>query len=502
MATLNAAQTATVNITTPGGYITVDCSSGAVVQVSWVSPGGVTGQRRVLNISEDLGPFADSTVITLRCDSGSADYSEVGSQVPALVSKDGIGRVNVALVGDSLLASYLSTTGGTTIGALNEHSYMQWAQRFSLGVLNIKRVYAVSGTRIADHIVQAASVDVTDTPVVFEDGGINDFNIDSATVSYCVGKKLALWAALKAKGVQIVSLSLLPLDAAGGGSLTKSQRIHAFNRECQRQAPAYGVRWINLYEIGVDPTSANGYAKSGYLYDGLHNSAPYGYRAGKAIWNAISADPMFRQSYPLASTPLDGYVAGSEVPAWLANPLFSGTAGTANTGVTGSVPDSWEVYRGAGVPTATTTIIADPDGFGSALQIAMTATANGDQIITRSASAVNGLALNDLFNGEVVCRVTANGGNLRCIVPFIILGVDGVNQFVYGGNLSASQLTADMLAENVPFLLSTPVVAANKIDNSGAAITSVRLFIAAQFAGAGSATIVLSRARGRKLVTY
>lgn len=85
MATLNAAQTATVNITTPGAFLTVDCSSGAVVRVSWVGPGSVTGIRTVRNISEDLGPFTDSTVITLTCESGTATYTEIGSQIPPLV---------------------------------------------------------------------------------------------------------------------------------------------------------------------------------------------------------------------------------------------------------------------------------------------------------------------------------------------------------------------------------------------------------------------------------
>lgn len=80
MPTLNAAQTATVSLTVPNAYLTVDCSSGAVVDVSWVSAGSISGKRTVQNISEDVGPFADQTVVTLYCRSGTASYSTTGDQ--------------------------------------------------------------------------------------------------------------------------------------------------------------------------------------------------------------------------------------------------------------------------------------------------------------------------------------------------------------------------------------------------------------------------------------
>jgi hypothetical protein len=80
MPTLNAAQTATVSLTVPNAYITVDCSSGAVVEVSWVSAGSISGRRTVQNISEDVGPFADQTTVTLYCRSGTASYSTTGDQ--------------------------------------------------------------------------------------------------------------------------------------------------------------------------------------------------------------------------------------------------------------------------------------------------------------------------------------------------------------------------------------------------------------------------------------
>lgn len=63
------------------------------------------------------------------------------------------------------------------------------------------------------------------------------------------------------------------------------------------------------------------------------------------------------------------------------NPLMiTATGGTAGTGITGNVPAGYGVSRGAGTPTATTTVIADPNGFGNALQVDCTFGAQGDII--------------------------------------------------------------------------------------------------------------------------
>ena len=99
MTVLASPQTAVVNITVPGAYITVSCAAGDVMQVDWVSPGSVTGTRVVRLPSIDVGPFVDDTVVTLRALSGSPQYTDVPggglnaaqtAVAQAMVSKVGI----------------------------------------------------------------------------------------------------------------------------------------------------------------------------------------------------------------------------------------------------------------------------------------------------------------------------------------------------------------------------------------------------------------------------
>lgn len=76
MTILAATQTAIVNITVPGSYLTITCATGEVMQVDWVSPGSITGTRIVRQVTEDVGPFADSTVVTLRAIMGNPQYTD------------------------------------------------------------------------------------------------------------------------------------------------------------------------------------------------------------------------------------------------------------------------------------------------------------------------------------------------------------------------------------------------------------------------------------------
>lgn len=422
--------------------------------------------------------------------------------IQAMVS--GAGKTTAGLVGDSILASYWAAGSGTQLGSLGEHSMIVWAERFSMGALQIGQVLAVPGTRLAAHVIQAASVDPALNAIVFENGGVNDLVGDDATVSYCLGQKIALWNALKAKGCSIVSLSVLPVAAAGGGSLAKNQKIAAFNAACDQLAPSYGVRRVNLYEVFVDPANANGYPLSNLLFDGLHPSVKGGYLGGYRLWNSISS--MFG-AYQLASSPIDGYTAGTLNDVWAENALFSGTAGTKNaqggTGVTGTVADGWDVsIPTGGAASAVCSLVADPDGYGQAQQIAITGAAAADRIELRRIAIANGpVTLDSLISGEIVCRVVS-GTNVGAVVPWCLVQVDATNNFIYGGNGANSPtpyLTGNTPADNRPYLLRTPKVNANNLARSGSVLNAVRFFVGTYLTGAGAATLQFSRARGRKV---
>lgn len=380
-----------------------------------------------------------------------------------------------------------------------------WAERFSLGALQIGQVLAVAGTRLASHVIQAASVDSSVTAVVIENGGVNDIVGDDATVSYCLTQKKALWTALLAKGCRVVSLSVLPVASAGGGTQAKNQKIAAFNAACDQLAPSYGVRRVNLYELLVDPADANGYPLANVLWDGLHPSVKGGYLCGYRLWNSISS---MYGAYQLAASPMDGYVASTNNNVWVENSLFSGTAGTkmAQGGgtVTGTVADGWDVSIPSGSASAVCSLVTDPDGYGQALQIVITGAGATDRIELRRIAIANGpVTLDSLISGEIVCRVVS-GSNVAAVIPWCLIQADGVNNFIYGGSGSNSPnayLTGNTPADNRAYLLRTPAVNANNLARTGSTLNAVRFFAGIYLSGAGSATIQFSRARGRKIVT-
>lgn len=75
MPTLNAGQMTTLTVTQPNGWVTVTCVAGDEMAVSWTGPGSVSGMRTVKNIAEDVGPFVDGTVVTLRAVNGAPQYT-------------------------------------------------------------------------------------------------------------------------------------------------------------------------------------------------------------------------------------------------------------------------------------------------------------------------------------------------------------------------------------------------------------------------------------------
>jgi len=76
MTALAYPMTASVVITVPNSFITVTCGTGDSMRLDWVSPGSVSGTRIVKQTTEDVGPFADNTVVTLTALSGAPDYTQ------------------------------------------------------------------------------------------------------------------------------------------------------------------------------------------------------------------------------------------------------------------------------------------------------------------------------------------------------------------------------------------------------------------------------------------
>ena len=95
MTTLAAPNTATYTTATPQEFVSVVCSGVTnVMLVSWVGPGGISGQRTVRNTTsegEDIGPLPNNTAVTLKALAGSPTFTApaYGEPIQALVSGGG-----------------------------------------------------------------------------------------------------------------------------------------------------------------------------------------------------------------------------------------------------------------------------------------------------------------------------------------------------------------------------------------------------------------------------
>lgn len=423
------------------------------------------------------------------------------------VALEALGRRQLvgALIGDSIEASYYNAGSSTTLFYLGEHSMITWLQRFSLGAVRISQNLAVTGTRLAAHILQIDLLNGS-SRVIFENGGVNDIIGDDATVSYCLRQKALLWAKARSKGYEVVSVSVLPVAAAGGGSAAKNQKIVAFNEACDVLAAQYGVIRTNPYEVLIDPTDTNGYPLANMLWDGLHPGVMGAYYAGKRLWRDVSA-AFPGILYLAASTVLDSYSAGTQNNVWSEGALFTGVGGTLNAqggaGASGTVSSGYDVSA-FGSATVVCSVISDPDGFGSALQLVISGAAANDRIeVRRIAITTTPAALNDTISSEYICRVTA-GTTVGATVPWVLVQTNTGNNFAYGGsgqNSPNAYLTGGIPAEDVPYMIQVPPFTASNLTGTAVTLTALRDFVGIYMLGAGASTVVLSRKRCKKVIS-
>ena len=95
MPTLSAPNVSTYRTTTPNEFVNVICTGqNDSMVVSWVGPGGISGQRTVRNTSaagEEVGPFPNDTTVTFASGSGTPSFTApaYGEPLQALVSGAG-----------------------------------------------------------------------------------------------------------------------------------------------------------------------------------------------------------------------------------------------------------------------------------------------------------------------------------------------------------------------------------------------------------------------------
>lgn len=126
MPTLDAPNTATIVTTIPDQYVSVDCSSGSTIKVSWIGPGSSNGSRILKNIADQVGPFPKNTNVTVSGISGSGTYSDPTAAGISIAQSTALGAMvsgaatTIGLDGSFRLASL--TRGANTISVTRPNS--------------------------------------------------------------------------------------------------------------------------------------------------------------------------------------------------------------------------------------------------------------------------------------------------------------------------------------------------------------------------------------------
>lgn len=186
--------------------------------------------------------------------------------------------------------------------------------------------------------------------------GTNDLGVNSAAVTKA--NLAMIYQALAEANILIVALPILPRTVSG---TTNYGFINTVNQWIKEQGEVYpNFRYIEPWEF-YDPYSLTMTPPAGYTYDGLHPMAigmRYITEAVAEYLNTVLPAPA-RQVESIT----DHFWPTDNPGGFLnANPMMSGTGGTAGSGVTGDVANDWTISTSAGGGTITSlTVTASKD---------------------------------------------------------------------------------------------------------------------------------------------
>ena len=304
--------------------------------------------------------------------------------------------------------------------------------------------------------------------------------------------------AILATGRRVILCTIIPLDVGDSffstavGGITCPKRILAVNRSIR----AYCNTTPNLYLADVAAplasTNADGRALAANIGSAPHPSPAGAQLMAIPIMDALElcgARPISLVSSELDTVNSD---AGSKNVTY--NPFFTGTGGSKDTGVTGTMADSWRTERLNGSPTVVCTteartIAADGDALGNNQVLTISSTAASDQIqfrsfITYGTQFTNADIINLLSHVQISSAV-----NLQYFYGFVEVVVDAVNYFAYWDYNGTG--TA------IPSL--NQVIQTRPLTVPAGTISNYYIGFVAQFSGAGGAVVKFGRTESRKV---
>lgn len=365
----------------------------------------------------------------LRC-LRNADYSITVTQL----SNQSQGNLVIS-IGSSLTSQGLVDTAGYF--GWDVAGPVEWAMRRS----NQRCRYVnkgVSGQNTTQMIARLNDDVLVHRPAaVIVQNGTNEVNtgIDALKVT-----SKTMYERILASGAHLIVCATQTRDKALSGwsddELEAANALNEFKRRfCESNDRAY---FADVTKYVADPTDSSGQAASNMLRDGIHYTPKGAYAAGeviKEIIEAIFPPTDVLSNYALGPEASD-FIYGNELP----NPMFAGTSGTTNTGVSGNVPTSWTVERVGGTSAGTVACsIAARSALDIRRELTMTYTPGGatgtEEFYLRTSSAtLTADNLGELYESLIAIDVSAWDG-----WKFIRLEVDDqstVNKaYVDGYNL-------------------------------------------------------------------
>lgn len=309
--------------------------------------------------------------------------------------------------------------------------------------------------------------------------GYNDLfeNYTAEQVFGCVSQ---IAAAAQAEGKEVAVLGDMPPMPDGAWIASKQREMLKYSR-LLKQAAAQGLfDFMQTDDIVVDYAVTNAYqAKSGSYQDLIHPNAATARKIALRV-DAYYAAKLPQTFRSWASHPIDNIVADPTNSNLIANGEFNGTTG-------------WTIGSGGVISTISQTVIDAPDGSGKALAIDITTSGAGNvNLSSCDRTAFTPVAGDSVWASAAVWVQGSGGtGNPSGIVtPYLRMDIttdstdDGRHAAMYPtattGEVAITD-QQDLLLETLPYYYTgSELNLSNKV------------YLAARFAGAGSARIIFA----------
>ncbi len=278
-----------------------------------------------------------------------------------------------------------------------------WANALMGGRFTFLNNAAVGGTKSDTLLANLPSKVLAYKPDwCWMESGANDANSSTGTsaeiiAAYKANMSAAIEMCLSA-GVRPLYKTITPtLSSNTSWSAERVGRVNAMNAWIRSLPTTYpGLVVADCAAAMVDPTSATGQPKSGYLQadDGIHPSHKGAYYMALAIKDAL--ENITPKVPRLVASVADAYGYNARSLQMFANPLFTTTTGGTNSTsgvVTGAIPGTCQLLKSGtwGASYAASDTVARPDGCGNDWRVAVTNTGANDDNLSMSSANMNTL---------------------------------------------------------------------------------------------------------------